>query len=268
MNNYHLYRNAWRFEGAPHLEQRLEKNDWQALLKQGGLLVRNTYDFDCPEETHFWHLIKDQFGGLEELSKKSRKAVRKALKSLDYRIVDKQLIESQGYEIAKKVYDSFETDKSPMDKQIFQKLLDLWDENNFEFWGVFDLVSGRLVGFSVVRIFDEDCCLYDTTCILPEYKHNKSCAFYGMYYKRNEYYLGEKKFKYVTDGTRSITEHSQVQTYLEEKFHFRKAYCHLAVHYQLWMKIAVKTLYPFRKIITLSKVKAILNMEAMQREKA
>ena len=31
------------------------------------------------------------------------------------------------------------------------------------------------------------------------------------------------------------------------------------------MKIAVNLLYPFRKIIPLQRVKAILNMEAMQR---
>jgi hypothetical protein len=81
----------------------------------------------------------------------------------------------------------------------------------------------------------------------------------------NQYYLQEKGCLYVTDGTRSVSEHSNIQPFMEEKFNFRKAYCQLAVHYCWWLKIAVKILYPFRKIITLPRIKAILNMEAMQR---
>ena len=81
----------------------------------------------------------------------------------------------------------------------------------------------------------------------------------------NQYYLQEKGFRYVTDGSRTITEHSQIQDFLIQNFNFRKAYCQLEVHYCWWMKIAVKILYPFRKIIPLPRVKAILNMEAMQR---
>ena len=66
-NKFYLYRKAWRFDGAPHEEPQLQEQEWKELLKQGGLLVRNTYTFDCQENTSFWYLIKDQFEGLEEL---------------------------------------------------------------------------------------------------------------------------------------------------------------------------------------------------------
>ncbi len=69
----------------------------------------------------------------------------------------------------------------------------------------------------------------------------------------------------MADGARSITEHSHIQDFLMQNLNFRKAYCQLEVHYKWWMKIAVKMMYPFRKIITLPRIKAILNMEAMQR---
>ena len=52
-----------------------------------------------------------------------------------------------------------------------------------------------------------------------------------------------------------------------EKFHFRKAYCQLQIVYQWWMKIAVNILFPFRKLVPVQSVKAILNMEAMRRNK-
>ena len=74
MNGYALYRNAWRFEDAPHLETRLEPEEWKSLLKKGGLLVRNTYNFDCQDVTSFWYVIKDQYEGLEALPSRVARA--------------------------------------------------------------------------------------------------------------------------------------------------------------------------------------------------
>ena len=88
MPNYHLYRKAWRFSGAPHEEPKLNKEEKKVLLKQGGLLVRNTYDFDCQEETSFWYIIKDRFGDMEELSPRVRNKVRHAQNSFNYRLID------------------------------------------------------------------------------------------------------------------------------------------------------------------------------------
>ena len=51
MQDFYLYRQAWRFDGAPHEEPKSQEQEWKALLKQGGLMVRNTYNFDCQEET-------------------------------------------------------------------------------------------------------------------------------------------------------------------------------------------------------------------------
>ena len=69
---YSVYRNAWRFTGPPHEEQKLDKEDYSNLLSMGGLLVRNTYDFDCKEETCFWYVIKDQFESIETLPSRMR----------------------------------------------------------------------------------------------------------------------------------------------------------------------------------------------------
>ena len=81
----------------------------------------------------------------------------------------------------------------------------------------------------------------------------------------NRYYLDERKVMYVNDGARSITNHSNIQPFLIDKFNFRKAYCHLEIKYKWWLEFAVKCLYPFRKIIPVRQIKAILDMEAMAR---
>ena len=71
-------------------------------------------------------------------------------------------------------------------------------------------------------------------------------------------YLEERKLKYVNDGTRSITNHSNIQPFLIGKFKFRKAYCRFDITIKWWLRLAVCILYPFHKMIHLPKVKAIL----------
>ena len=264
MQDFYLYRQAWRFDGAPHEEPKLQEQEWKALLKQGGLMVRNTYNFDCQEETCFWNLIKDQFGGLEELSSNTKNRVNKALERFDFRLIDISLIQDSGYPILKATFDDYVTVDRPMNPQVFEDYLRHCQSKDYEYWGVFDRSTNGFIGFCANRLWKE-AAEYGIIGIQPEYKHNGTFPYYGLFYRMNQYYLQEKSFRYVTDGSRSITEHSNIQPFLEDKFHFRKAYCHLAIYYKWWMKIAVNLLYPFRKIITLPRVKAILNMEAMQR---
>ena len=224
-------------------------------------MVRNTYGFDCQEETNFWFVIKDRFGDMEELSPRVRNKIRHAQKSFDYQLVEQSLLLEKGYPIIAETYADYAVSDRTMNEQVFKSYL---AEHQFDCWGVFDKESNELVGFSCVRRWD-DSCEYDLSGVMTRYKRDGSYPYYGLYHAMNEYYLGKQGFRYVSDGSRSITEHSHIHDFLIQNFNFRRAYCHLAVHYQWWMKIAVKVLYPFRKIITIPNVKAILNMESMTR---
>ncbi|MBR1515058.1 MAG: hypothetical protein IJ622_12325 [Bacteroidales bacterium] len=185
------------------------------------------------------------------------------------------LLKTEGWSILKATYEDYAVSDRAMNETVFSNYLSECERQDFDYWGVFD--QDRLVGFCTVWIWPSETweyglvgnklnsCEYGLIGLLPEYKHNNTYPYYGLFYNMNAYYLGEKQYRYVVDGARSITEHSHIQEYLIQNFHFRKAYCQLAVHYKWWMGIAVKMLYPIRKIITLPRVKAILNMEAMQR---
>jgi len=264
MNGFSLYRQAWRFEGAPHEEPHLQKNEWQSFLKEGGLLVRNTYDFDCQEETSFWYVIKDRFEGVEALSSRVRNKVRHAFDHFDYRPISMETMREQAYPIVEETFADYPVHDRKMNHEIFDNYLDQCAEQSFDFWGIFNKANGQLVGFCTVKLWDK-CCEYGVTGILTEYKRNGSYPYYGLYQHLNEYYIEKQAFNYVSDSARTITEHSQIQDFLIQNFNFRKAYCQLEVHYCWWMRMAIKVLYPFRKIITLPRIKAILNMEAMQR---
>ena len=263
MDGFYLYRNAWRFDGAPHKEPKLEKKEWQALLKEGGLLVRNTFNFDQSEKSGFWYIIQDTFQGSEDYSSKERNKIRRSEKVLTFKKIGIDLLRQKGWKIIEATYSDYAVKDRMMNETIYLDYLSSSERQRFDYWGIFD--QERLIGFCTVWLWSPDSCEYGLIGLQPEYKHNNTYPYYGLFYNMNAYYLGEKAFRYVTDGARSITEHSHIQDFLIQNFNFRKAYCQLAVHYCWWMKIVVRVLYPFRKIITLPRVKAILNMEAMQR---
>ena len=263
MSNYYLYRKAWRFNGAPHQEKKLGEKEWKKLLKKGGLLIRNTYHFDQKEESSFWYLIKDSFGGMEELSSNERNKIRNSNNKLTFNKINFELLRSKGYEILKETYTDYAVSDRKMNETVFGEYLSACQEKEIDYWGVFD--NDRLIGFCAVWLWTSDSCEYGVMGILPQYKHNQTYPYYGLFFRMNEYYIGEKHYRYVADGARSITEHSQIQDFLIQNFHFRKAYCQLDIHYQWWMKIAVNVLYPFRNRIPLQRMKAILNMESMRR---
>ncbi len=266
MQDFYLYRKAWRFDGAPHEELKLTDKECRSLLAQGGLMVRNTYHFDCAEETQFWNLIKDHFGGLEELSSSTRNRVQKSLDHLVFKPIDISLIQQQGYPILKATFDDYDTVDRPMNQQVFDEYLKHCQSKTYEYWGVYDKSNGSFIGFCANRLW-KDAAEYGVIGILPEYKHNQTFPYYGLFHSMNQYYLQEKGFRYVTDGSRSITEHSNIQPFLEEKFGFRKSYCKLRVYYKWWMRAAIRILYPFRKHISTPSVRAILHMEELQYEK-
>ena len=263
-DNYKLYRKAWRYEGAPHEEQQLDERQWKALLDQGGLLVRNTYGFDQPDKSNFWFIIKDDFADEKDLNTRDRNKVRHAFELFDYRIIPHELLREKGYAIIRETYDDYPVKDRKMNEAIFAQYIEERSGEGFEHWGIFAKGTDNLVGYGIVHCW-EDCCELGATGILTTYKHNGSYPYYGLYHFWNQHYLQERGFRYVSDSARTITEHSQIQDFLEQHFGFRKAYCRLEVHYKWWVKCAVKVLYPFRKIITMPRIKAILNMEAMQR---
>ena len=260
---FEIYRHAWRFASAPDKEPQLSDAQCKTLLKKGGWMVRNTFDFDCKEETKFWYVIKDSFGGMDELDKGNRKKMRHAYRSFDYKNVDNELLRKKAYPIIKATYDDYRVTDRPMSEAVFAKYLEYCDKNNFDYWGVFKKGTDELVGFCTVNVWN-DSCEYGLSGICPEYKRNATYPYYGLYYTMNEYYLDNQKFKYVADGARSITEHSNIQPFLEQNFKFRKAYCKLKISYKWWFGIIVRLLLPFRNIIPSRNVKAVLNMHEMQ----
>lgn len=255
---YRLYKGAWIFALDPHLEKKLNDDEKKSLLNQGGIMIRNAYNFDCGQETSFWYVIKDSFGGMEELSSKMRNQVKKCFKTMRVECLSTEQLKKEGYPVYVEATQSYKIKSIPPSEKEFQARIDNAEEN--EFWGCYDIESNKLVAFSMNAVTSESC-EYRTMKAIPAYQ--KQYAYYGLIYEMNRFYLEERKLKYVNDGGRSITNHSNIQPFLIDKFNYRKAYCKFEIHYKWWLKILVKMLYPFRNIIKIRQVQSLLFMEAM-----
>lgn len=240
-----------------------KKKVFTKLLKEGGWFVRNTYNFDKEEKSSFWYVIKDAFGGMDELSSKKRNQVKKSLRTYEFKIISIDTFEKYGLEIENKALVHYAVKASKLTNKKFEKRLQKEkSEGGYEYWGVFRKDTGKIVGFSINKV-SYGYCFYNYIRILPECLGN-TYPYYGLFYTMNQYYLEDRKLQFVSDGSRSITEHSNIQPFLIDTFKFRKAYCDLQVVYKWWLKFFVFVLFPFRKYMPM-KVKAVLNLEAMNR---
>lgn len=261
MNNYILYKGVWIAKN-PFDETELSKDECHGLLKRG-YLVRNTYKFDCKEKTSFWFVIKDSFGGMEELSSKKRNQVRKSLKMCDIRMVSRDVMIEQGYVVQVSAAKNYRVKTAIPSREQYVNRFSINNSEDHEYWGVFDKASGQMIAFAINRILN-NICDYETMKAIPKFQKSHY-PYYGLIYEMNRYYLEVRSFKFVNYGARTITNHSNIQPFLIDTFNFRKAFCHIKLTYVWWFGLVVKILYPFRKLIKNAKVQAILNMEAMAR---
>lgn len=262
LQDYKLYNNGLIYKGAHHKEQKLSLSDKKKLLySQSGWFVRNVYNFDIEKETSFWFVIKDYFGGMDELKSSTRNQIRRAIKTLDIRPIHKDEMLEFGYEVYLLSYNRYRNISTPPAPR---KTWEGWinNGNNVEYWGAFEKTSSKLIAYSE-NLLQENTCKYVALKAIPEYL-NEYYPFYGLIYLMNEYYLSVRKLKYVSDGARTVSSHSNIQSFLE-KFQFRKAYCCLDITYVWWLHYIVKILFPFRKIVPVKKIKYLLDFEAMQR---
>lgn len=223
-------------------------------------MVENIYDFDCKEETAAWFVIKDSFGGMEELSSNMRNQVRKSQKTFEVKRITNEYLAENGYEVFRAAELGYGLKDGEFENE------ENWKRNTLntglELWGAICRENGKLAAYGENQV-NELSCNYRVLKADPAYR--KQYAYYGLIYEMNRHYLEGRSLKYVNDGFRSLTEHSNIQPFLIEKFKFRKAYCKANIVYKWWVGIAVRMLYPFRKLIRVAKLQALLRVEEIRR---
>jgi hypothetical protein len=264
-NNYVFYKRGIIYSKAPHKEEQLtEKKRLELVNEHNAWFIRNTYNFDSSEESSFWFVIKDSFGGMTELKSRTRNKVRHALNFFEIVQISVTLMREQGYDVYRDSFDRYpNTTDVVATRSSFLAELDRFKEGR-EFWGVIDKIDGTLVAYAENHC-KEDMCDYFMLKARTKYLSGGYYPFYGLFYKMNEYYLGECKMDYVLLGTRSATEHSKIQSFMISKFRFRKAYAGLTLTYVPLLRFIVSVLYPVRSYVPSLRMQTMLRLEAMAR---
>ncbi len=215
------------------------------LLLKRSYFVRWNSSFDTGVDGNFWYVIKDSFGGFDELSKNTRNQVRKGLKNFNVKKIDQNLLISELYYIynaASQKYNSFEFSMTHDEYLDYMSSFGV----EYDFYGVFDIITNELVAYSQ-NLIEDRYCFYEEMFFNPKFL-KKYCS-YALIYEMNRIYLEDKKFLYIHDGSRSLSHETKIHELLINKFKFRKAYSRMEIRYRLDIKILCFLLYPFRKII-------------------
>lgn len=268
MQNWKKYNGALIPDHPPHIEIAIDSILIKQKIKQErAFFARWITEFDRSKKSNFWYLINDKNLELEEYSVNTRSKIRRGFKELEVRKISKKEMLESGYSVYSSAFKRYYTINKPMTCNEFlddiEKLDELW-----EFWGVFNKEDNLLIAYSQNKIIDNQC-YYSTIKFHVDYL--KKYSSYVLYYTMNCYYLKERKLSYVNEGTRSILHATNTQTFLIEKFKFRKAYCKLHIQYHPMIRVIVFMLYPFRFLIInssnklLHKIGVVLKQEQYHR---
>lgn len=242
---------SWRFHHGvlipmdmPHTALPVEDERVRQLVTQQRVFLARWEDsFDQPEESEWWHIIKDTPEHLENLSSNTRSKVRRGLKSTAPAPTTREVIQEEGYEVYRSAFDRYETFETMLPHSQFQTAIESLPEET-EFWEARNRETGELVAFSENLVRDE-ACFYNTMWFQPQAL--KAYAGYALIHEMNKHYLNERGLRYVSDGARSISHNTNIHDFLEQKFGFRRAYARLRVVYFPGVGMAVRLLYPFRQ---------------------
>ncbi len=194
--------------------------------------------------------------------------IRKASKSYEVRRINAEQIIRMGYRVYVKAYGRYETHEPMFSEDEFCKAVQKLP-NKTEWWGVFDRETERLVAFSENYV-ESETCFYVTMWIDPEAM--AKFAGYLLFHEMEIHYLQDRKFKYVSDGSRSLSHDTNIHNFLIQKFNFRKAYARLHIVYTPWLWAVVAVAYPFRNLIKkvpvdlFKKATILLKQEEIRRE--
>jgi len=253
-------------ETPPHQEIVLSKKEQGELLqKSQAYLLRWISDWDGIK-SEFWYVIKDRFSGLDELSSNTRSKVRRGLKNCSVLKVLPEDIAQDGYEVYVSAMNNYKTSLNIISEKEFSN--NKLNSESYDIWAVYEKNTGKMIAYSSNKI-QKNSCNYTEIKFHPKYL--KLYSSYALFYEMNRYYLEEKNFLYVNDGARSIAHETNIQSFLIDKFKFRKAYCQLNIAYRKDIAIIVKVLYPFQTVISklnfsiTNKIAVLLKQEEIRR---
>ena len=230
-----------------------------------------TTEFDCDHKTNWWYVIKDTPFDINSLKAKRRYEINKGSKNFAVKEIEPAKWCDQIFAVATAAYATYpEAYRPDISHDVFISKVEKW--NFYKVYGAFSVSDGAFCGYACL-IRNGMCIDFCMLKAIPSYEHlGLNAAIVNQILVDHEDFLNNGG--YICDGARSIQHETAFQNYLEKYFEFRKAYCELHILYKPIIGFALKTIYPFRKLLykingwnIISKINALLQMEEINRMK-
>ncbi len=271
ITTWRYYRFAMLPICAPHEEADTSKvfdgSIWKDSRKP--FLARWTSGFDCRYETEWWYCIKDTVFDISAINAKKRYEINKGIKNFEVKKINPVEKAEEIFEVLKKAYSAYPEKYRPTaDFEELKTEAVKWAKDYV--FGAYDRETGVLCGYAVL-IKNGKHIMFSIQKTDPEKEKsgiNAALVFGILEAFKDDINNG----CYIVDGERNLVHETNFQNYLEKYFQFRKAYCNLNMAYKPVFGLIVKTIYPFRKILTkldginiFHQINGILKMEEIAR---
>lgn len=249
INGWQLYNHAMIPTVAPHENVDLAPVKSGEIWKyrensEKPLLVTWTSNWDCSQETNWWYVICEGPFNFDTLSSSSRRNIRKALRNCQVEIINPTQHSEELWRVYNEATERYENYAVHITKDEFISCCNN-PSTDEEYWAGFSNDTGRMIGYAIFIIHKDWVDFHKSRYSAPFLKLRVSDAINA---KALEYYLNEKKKRYISDGTRSISHKTNFQKYLIEHFGYKKSYCTLHVRYRNWVKVMIDIFYPFQRL--------------------
>lgn len=272
MQGWKYYNHAAVPIAAPHEEVDttpvINGDIWK--MTERPLLARWTSDFDTATETNWWYVVKDSPFDISALNAKRRYEINKGKKNFSVREFDPQNHKEEIFDIQIAAYSAYPAKYRPtIDKKTLFEDIDDWGP--LVAIGAFSRESDRMCGYALLYENGTRCMEFAVLKADPAFeKQAVNAALVEGVLKNHEDFLTNGG--YICDGSRNINHETAFQDYLEKYFMFRKAFCKLHLAYAPKVRILLRLLYPFSKLLLrfdgmgiIHKLNSILKMEEIVR---
>lgn len=199
-----------------------------ALKMSGAMLARWTEKFEDAPCSEWWYVLRDGGYSKNDLSTNTRSKLSRGMRRLDARPVSADALLREGYSVCVAASRRHGTAEFLPSRDDFERRVRAARDipGVVEFWGVYR--GEKLIAFSENHIQDGGVFMesiwYDPDGL-------RDYSSYLLMDAILDEYLGRRKFKYVSDGSRSIYHETGVHDFLIEKFGYRKAKARLKICY-------------------------------------
>lgn len=272
IKGWKYYNHAAIPDTAPHEQPDITPIEdgtiWQ--LDGSPLLARWTTDFDCEQETNWWYVIKDAPFDINALKAKRRYEINKGNKNFYVEEINPIEWVENIYDVAVAAYATYPESYRP-DVSHDQFVSDIKKWSFHKVYGAYSVADKSFCGFACLRKAGS----YIDFCVMkadPEKERlGVNAAIVYKILEDHDEFLTSGGF--ICDGARSVNHETAFQEYLEKYYGFRKAFCKLHIAYNPKLKLAIKFLYPIRKILLVGdkcglihQINSVLRMEEIVRE--